>query len=357
MERFLFILLVACLAGGCQNRSEETALTRTDEVKYAVGFHFESDGENSYLVVDQPWPNATNSIRYELTSLPKKMVCTSTSHLPFFELLNAEESVIGFPNLKYISSSTFIERAAQGYITDLGPDGGMNMELLLSINPDAVIAFDMGGESNTLDKITESDIPVFYNSDFLEQSPLGRAEWIKFFGALLDKREMADSIFRFIEKSYNDLKEKGMNQSTKPTILSGVVYGDTWFLPGGNNWAATFFENAGGAYLWQGDTTSGWLELSFESVYEKANDAHYWIGTSTINSRAELISEDGRYASFSAFKNDQVFSYSKRIGPNGGYGFFESGYARPDLVLADLIHILHPALLPDYESVYFQKLP
>lgn len=349
---FLLILISACTPS--LEKNADTIIT--DEVRYAKAFHFEKNDSTEYLVIDEPWPNAIEKKRYKLGEVYNKVVCTSTSHLPYFEMLGMEEVVIGFPNLKYISSQTFIERAQQGLLTDLGPDGGMNMELLLSLDPDVVVAFDMGGESTTLDKIEESNIPVLYNSDFLEQTPLGRAEWIKFFGALLNKRQEADSIFRAIEEEYLRLQTLAEKANVKPTILSGVVYGDTWFLPGGNNWAATFFKNAGGEYLWEPDTTSGWLELSFEAVYETGNDADFWIGTSTINSRNELLGQDARYADFAPFGAGEVYNYSKKIGPNGGYDFFESGYSRPDLVLSDLIKILHPEMLPEYETYYFQKL-
>ncbi len=356
MNKIVFGLII--LFGACSApKQEESAVSSSEAVQYAKGFHFESDQEgNRYLVIDEPWPNATEPIRYLLDGVPRRIVCTSTSHLPFFEMLGSEESVVGFPNLNYISSEAFIDRANEGLLTDLGPDGNMNMELLLGINPDAVVAFDMGGESKTLTKIQEAGIKVYYNSDFLEQSPLGRAEWIKFFGALLNKEEKADSIFTEIANEYNRLKELAGAVEIKPSILSGVVYGDTWFLPGGNNWAATFFSNAGGQYLWDSDTTSGWLELSFEAVYEKGNEAEYWIGTSTLNSMDEMKGQDERYTTFNAFEKGEVYNYNKKIGPNGGYDFFESGYSRPDLVLSDLIKILHPELLPHYETVYFQNI-
>ena len=355
MYRLVFGIII--LTGACSgSKKEKPAVTNTDEVKYAKGFHFETEGDQKYLVVDEPWPNATQTIKYLLNQTPQRIICTSTSHLPFFELLGAEGLVVGFPNLDYISSEVFIERASQGHLTDLGPDGNMNMELLLGINPDAVVAFDMGGESKTLGKIQEAGIPVYYNSDFLEQSPLGRAEWIKFFGALLNTEKKADSIFNEIEKEYQRIKELASRQENKPTILSGVVYGDTWFLPGGNNWAATFFNNAGGEYVWDADTTSGWLELSFEAVYEKANDADFWIGTSTLGTLDEMKGQDDRYTSFRSFEVAEVYNYNKKTGSNGGYDFFESGYSRPDIVLSDLIKILHPELLPEYETVYFQKL-
>ncbi len=349
---WFFLILVAC--DSTTNKGESQRLI--GEVKYATTFHFEANNSEKYLVVSEPWPKATIAKKYALDKPLTRVVCTSTSHLPFFELLGAGEVVVGFPNFNYISSEAFRKRAEEGFLTDLGPDGNLNMELLLSLKPEAVIAFDMGGEANSLDKIQESGIPVIYNSDFLEKNPLGRAEWIKFFGAILGKQQKADSIFNFIEQEYNRLKKIGENFEIKPAVLSGVVYGDTWFLPGGQNWAATFFNNAGGQYLWQEDTTSGWLELSFEAVYEAGYDADFWIGTSTLNSRGEMFGQDERYGSFEAFKNDKVFNYSKRIGPNGGYDFFESGYSRPDLVLADLIKILHPKSLPRYETVYFKKL-
>lgn len=347
----IFMLVIACSAP-----QKENSLGTVEKVLYAKGFHFETEDQKRYLVVDEPWPNATKPIRYLLDQNPKRIVCTSTSHLPFFEMLGSEEAVVGFPNLNYISSEIFIQRANQGLLTDLGPDGNMNMELLFGVNPDAVVAFDMGGESKTLAKIQEAGIPVYYNSDFLEQSPLGRAEWIKFFGALLNKEKEADSIFTEIASEYNRLKALTATIENKPSILSGVVYGDTWFLPGGGNWAATFFENAGGEYLWEADTTTGWLELSFEAVYEKGNNARFWIGTSTLNTMDEMIGQDERYSSFNAYELGEVYNYNKKIGPNGGYDFFESGYSRPDLVLSDLIKILHPQLLPDYETVYFQNI-
>lgn len=327
------------------------------DISYAKGFQFETGEDAEYLVINTPWPGATDSLRYKLTERPKRFVCTSTSHLAYFELLDEVEAVVGFPNTSYISSKRFQDRIKKGAITDLGTDGTINLELLLSVRPDAVIAFDMGGESTGLDKVEEAGIPVYYNSDFLEETPLGRAEWIKFFGMLLNKRKKADSIFTQISTQYNHLVSKTAAVDYRPTILSGVLYGDAWFLPGGNNWASTFYKDAGGHYMWENDTTSGWLNLSFESVYEKANGVDYWIGTSTVNSKEELLSLDERYGSFAPFVSNTIYSYNKSIGSAGGYDFFESGYSRPDLVLSDLIKILHPALLPSYETVYFQRLP
>ncbi len=308
------------------------------------------------IIVLEPWPGATKPQVFKLTEIPEKIVVTSTTHLPYLEMLDVDKSLIGFPNTQYIYSPGFRSAIESGRLIDLGPDGNLNIELLFSLDPDVVIAFDMGNESATLDKIQEANIPVLYNSDYLETSSLGRAEWIKFFGALFDKRKEADSIFDGVVKNYEKYKTLVKGTDYQPKVFSGVLYGDAWFLPGGRNWSSQFISDAGGEYLWQSDSSSGWMELSFESVYSKAFDADYWIGTSTFNSLDELASQDSRYRSFHAFAERKVYSYNLRRSPGGGFDYFESGYSRPDLVLADIIKILHPQRLQSHEFHYFTKL-
>ncbi len=349
---FLAILIIA----GCtppQEKEQSTGRALNTQVKFAKKFAVE---ENA-IIVKEPWPGAVAPISYAPDTPPQRVVVTSTTHLAYLEMLGVEDRIVGFPSTQYITSPVIRKLVNDGKITDLGPDGSMNLELLISLAPDAVFAFDMGSESTTLDKIEESGIPVFYNADFLETSSLGRAEWIKFFGAFFDKEKEADSIFTSIVQRYDSLKALAADAQNQPSIVSGVMYGDTWFLPGGQNWAAEFYRDAGGRYLWKNDSTSGWLEISFESVFEKAGEADFWIGTSTFNTKKELAGQDTRYTHFKAFKVDEVYNYNKRLGPTGGYDFFESAYTRPDRVLADLIFILHPELLPDYDTYYFQKLP
>ena len=352
----LFLASVILLFSCERKSSTSVPIKESGKVQYASTFHFETFDNDEYMVIDEPWPNATEKKKYLQGKPLTRVVCTSTSHLPYFELLGMEDVVVGFPNVDYISSEKFRQKVDSGTLMEVGSGNSLNMEVLIGLNPDAVIAFDIGTESNTLDKVSEAGIPVFYNADFLEESPLGRAEYIKFFGALLGLNEKADSIFSKIETDYNKLKELTNDVKERPTILSGVVYGDAWFAPGGQNWAATFFKNAGGEYLWKSDSTSGWLELSFESVYSRASEADFWIGVSTLNSKSELNGLDSRYASFAPFKNNRVFNYNKKVGPGGGIDFFESGYARPDLVLADLITILQSHLLTDHETIYFKQL-
>lgn len=345
----LFHMLFSC-SSPSRNAKQHTAL---QQLEYANKFEILKDG----LKVIEPWPGAVKPKTYWIKEVPKRIVVTSTTHLPYLELLGLADNLVGFPNTQYISSPTFRKRVEEGKITDLGPDGNINLELLIALQPDVVIAFDMGNESTTLDKIEEAGIPVVYNADYLETSALGRAEWIKFFGKYFQKEQVADSVFSKIKSRYDSLKQLVSQVSERPTVFSGVLYGDTWFLPGGQNWAAGFYKDAGGTYLWADNSSTGWLEVSFESVFDKASQADFWIGTSTFNTRDELAGQDSRYEEFTAFPQHKIYSYNKRISETGGYDFFESGYARPDIVLADLIRIIHPELLVDYETYYFQKLP
>ena len=352
MRQFFVTFAVMIILQACHTGTDAPENQARHATAKAEKFNINDDT----LTVIEPWPGARKPIRYVFDEPPQRVIVTSTTHLPYLEMLGVGDRLVGFPGLQYISSDVFRQRAAAGEITDLGPDGNLNLELVYQLDPDLVIAFDMGNESSVLDKLAEADIPVLYNADFLETSALGRTEWIKVFGYIFDKGPEADSIYAAIAGRYDSLQELTTDVKERPSVFSGVMYGDTWYLPGGENWAAGFIKDAGGNYLWEEDSKTGWLEVSFETVFARASDADYWIGTSTLNTLEELRSQDDRYSEFDAFDKGRVYNYSNRRNPNGGYDFFESGYARPDIVLADYIAILHPELMSDYKMYYFEAL-
>ncbi|MDQ3396075.1 MAG: ABC transporter substrate-binding protein, partial [Bacteroidota bacterium] len=160
-----------------------------------------------------------------------------------------------------------------------------------------------------------------------------------------------------IRNNYDSLKDLVKKEQNKPTVYSGIVYGDIWYVPAGRSWAAQLLDHAGAAYLWSNDGGQGSLELSFEKVYEKASDADYWIGVASFESLEEIRNVEVRYADFKAFKEGNVYSYNARIGEKGGNEYMELGYARPDIILADLIKILHPQLIPEHQLYFYKKLP
>jgi iron complex transport system substrate-binding protein len=157
-----------------------------------------------------------------------------------------------------------------------------------------------------------------------------------------------------IEKNYLATKKLAGSVNKKPTVLSGVIYGDAWFMPGGQNYAAKIINDAGANYLWSSDSTKGFLQLSFEKVFEKGHAADLWIGIASFETLDEIANADERYTKFNPYQIKQVYTYNARKGPKGGSEFLELGYLRPDIILKDLVKIAHPELLPGHQ-LYFHK--
>ncbi|WKK77258.2 ABC transporter substrate-binding protein [Marivirga salinae] len=290
-------------------------------------------------------------------SIPvERVVCLSTNHLPAFTALGKTEAIVGFPGTHYIYEEALLKLVEKGSLRDVGQKSGVNIEILMSLQPDLVMGYTMGTSFEQLKPIQKSGIPVILNADYLENSPLGRAEWLKLTAVLLNKYQEGDSIFKSIEENYLAIKKLAEKTDENPSVMTGVMYGDVWYVPGGESYAAKFIEDAGGNYLWSDSQKTGSLELSFESVLDKAKKADYWIGAASFTRLEELKNSNTKYALFDAFENDKVYSYTKRVNKNGANDFLESGYLRPDLILKDYIKILHPSLIPEEESTYFQPL-
>lgn len=370
-----YILLIIILsAASCTSKKETSqAVSSESSLKYASGFSWRSNGNVKYVTVNYPYQGATEGYQYMLVpdgeEVPdhddkiqvirtpvKKIVCTSTTHIPLLDYIGETNSLIGFPTTDYISSEAMRKRVEGGLVTDLGIDKGMNIELLYSLHPELVMGYTMSNDLGQLKKIRELGIPVVINAEYLEKHPLGRAEWIKFVALFYNKEKAADSVFTLIEKEYLATQEMVKNSSEKPTVLSGIVYGDVWFMPAGKNYAAKLFNDAGMDYLWKDTESNGFLELSFESVYTKAKNADFWIGVGSFNSLQEIQAAESRYGLFKPFKQKQVYTYNARKGAKGGSEFLELGYLRPDLILKDLVKIAHPELLPNHELFFHKRL-
>lgn len=380
--RFLFTALALSLLWSCDSgqpdnvsANAESAGTDFHETRIEYAQQFSIAYEDGYKLIEvlQPYPGAEKGFRYLLlprgqeapagitadavVQIPvKEMVSLSTTHIPALDMLEAEEVLTGFPTTDLISTPTMRRRIDEGEIRELGAANGLNIEGLMELSPDLVMAYGMGPQDKSLRSLERTGIPVVLNADYMEQNPLGRAEWIKFMAAFLNKEKAADSIFTHIKNRYDSLASLTENIAERPTVFSGLVYSGTWYMPGGKNWSAQFFSDAGGDYLWSDNSETGSLQLSFESVFERAHDADYWIGVGNIPSLRALAEADSRYSKFKAWKEGQVYTYTARLGEKGGNEYLELGYSRPDMVLADLIKILHPELLPGYEMYFYERL-
>lgn len=343
------------------------------DLKYAEGFKVSKLGDAKLVEVTYPFQGSTSGYTYLLVEkgnevpehpadvkvihIPiERMVCTSTTHIPMLDYLGETNKLVGFPTLDYICSERTRARIDSGKVTELGVDKGMNMERLVTLKPDIVMGYLLSGDYGQFKKMEELGIDVVLNAEYLEKHPLGRAEWIKFVALFFNKEEQADSIFNAIEQEYNLTKQISDTVTSQPTVMSGIVYGDAWFLPGGQNYAARLLSDAGYSYRWEEDPSHGFLQLSFESVYEKAYDTDYWIGVGSYNSLKEINDADQRYSKFRPFEEGNVYTYNARTGAGGGNEYLELGYLRPDIILKDLVKIRHPGLLPSHQLYFHRKL-
>ena len=218
------------------------------------------------------------------------------------------------------------------------------------------MSFAVDGSNKTIDNIQKAGIPVIYNADWTEKHPLGKAEWIKFFGALFGKQKEADSIFKVIELEYFAAMELARKAKTKPTVLSGAMYKDVWYMPQGDSWAAQFIADANGEYLWKETEGTGSLSMSLESVLDKGKDADFWIGPGQFVTVAQFEEAHPVYTEFRALKNGNVYTFTANKGETGGVLYYELAPNRPDIVLKDIIKILHPELLPDHQLYFFTQV-
>jgi iron complex transport system substrate-binding protein len=372
------ILFLCFLISACKNEPKKEAIDTIEakqlELKYAEGFKVFDYGNYKVLELLKPWPKAEKTYRFgianknsivdwksktfdgTINSDLNKIVVTSTTHIPALELLGVEESLVGFPGMDYISSRKTRQRIDEGHVRELGKNEGINTEVLLELNPDVVIGFGVDGVNKTFETIKKAGIPVIYNGDWVESSALAKAEWIKFFGVLFNKEKEADSIFNTIEKNYLDARAIAKKATNQPTVLSGAMHKDVWYLPNGSSPEAQFLSDANVNYLWKDTTGNGSLALSFEVVIEKAKNADLWLSPSYYRSLKQLEDANVLYTNFEAFKNKSVYSFTNTTGETGGVLYYELGTTRPDLVLKDIIKVCHPELLKDYEPYFFKPL-
>jgi iron complex transport system substrate-binding protein len=353
--------------------SSTTAAWQPTQTDYAQTFDLEYGDGYKLIHVKQPYPGATRPYTYLLlphgqprpdsikadavVRVPvQRIISLSTTHLPALDMLGESDKLTGFAQAGFISSPAQRSRLKEGALTDIGSTQGLNPEQILSLQPDLIMAYGMGPDDGTLQVLHRTGVPVLLNADFLETSPLGRAEWIKFTGALLNKEREADSVFQQIVHRYDSLKSLTQNIAQRPEVFSGIVYGDIWYVPGGKSWAAQFLADAGANYLWSKTEASGSVPLSFEQVFAKAHDAPYWINTADFSSLQALAAADERYKRFRAWQQEQVYTYTNKINTTGGNEYLELGYTRPDMVLADLIKILHPELMEGHELYFYKRL-
>ena len=361
-----------CCIGMCG-----TAIPVCAEVslQYAEGFRVDYFDGYKVATVLAPGTGARDTLRYVLVSRDGKspdgyegapriripvrsLITTSTTHLPHIEKLGEIQRLVAVDNVEFVNSEAVRQRFAAGKIAEVGRGRSIDMERVLVLRPELVI-IDAASQDNAFHSLQQAGVAAVVNAAYAEPTLLGRVEWLKFMGAFFDKEAMAAAQFDSIAARYNALGSLTGNvpRQEKPTVFVGSLWRGTWFMSGGKSYPAQLLEDAGANYLWGDNESRRSLSLDFEAVYEMAHNADFWITMrNEWRSIDNVVAEDERYGQFKAVRTGNVFNANARLNANGGNDYWETGLIEPDVLLADIIKILHPDLLPDHQLKYYRKL-
>ena len=315
--------------------------------------------EKQYVLVQCGTPAPQNIDPASIIQIPvKNVVSMSTTHFPFLEEYGVLDRLVGIDDDAYVSNPTVLRMVQEGKVSIVGAGAGVNVEKLIEMQPDLIFAYSTGIPNyDAFPKLINTRLKVALVGEHTEATPLGRAEWGKYMALFFNREETAERAFSKTEQNYLNVVKAASQARSNPTVFLNSVYQGTWYMAGGRSFMARLMADAGADYLWKDDPASGSVTFSFEQVLEKAVNADFWLPTTYWLTTADALKEDERYAKFKAFQTGQIYNNNVRISSGGGNDFYESGTAHPDVVLADLVKIFHPDLLPEHTLVYFQILP
>jgi iron complex transport system substrate-binding protein len=393
-------LCAILLLSGCRRSAPEGSAPASAGVtgvqiplRHAVVFTLEMRAETTVVVVKKPWQGAQSDFTYLLVPrrdtavestasasaaqanraaasginaaqtlivpVPiRRAITLTTTNLHDLECLGVLESLVGVGGGRYVCSPAVRARLQSGSLRDVGTDVGLDVENVVALRPDLLFTYVVGNASDGgRAKLAETGVPVAVEGSYMEESPLGRAEWIKFTAAFFGKAVAADSIFSAVDSAYQALAALARTAKRRPTVFVGAPFGGVWWMASGRTYVGRILADAGADYLWAADTTRGSLSLDVEAVLGRASGADFWINAGDWKDLADARKQDPRNALFKAWKDARVYTNDAIRCEAGGRDFYETGAARPDLLLADLIAILHPELLPGHSLRWYRRLP
>ncbi len=379
MKRIRWYIL-ALLLFTCCNRISEVESARGEGkgqsyAKYASGFEVNDFGTYRVLHVFDPWqsskgvtfsyvlankrefvPDSLEHLTFIKTPV-NRVVTLSTTHVAMIDQLGKGGSIKGVSGTGFIYNSRLRSRIEVGDVKEVGYDQGLNYEIIVGLQPDVLFMYGVDGSvMATSQKLAELKVPVIFCGDYLEPHPLGKAEWIRFLSLFYNLEERADRFFQEIDSVYNSYKSLTEQTKNRPLVLTGLPWKDTWYMAGGESFAATLIKDAGGEYLWADSHSAEAIPLDLESVYARAVKAEILINPGAATSLNELQNFDQRFTELGVIQSGMIFNNNERLNTTGGNDYWESGTVRPDLVLADLIKVFHPDLLTDHRLFYYRQL-
>lgn len=325
-------------------RLVDVADPQKDKDRMPATYHFALVPKN----VKATLPEGYTEVRVPID----RTIVMTMLQLSNFTALNAHDVVKGITGTKNLFNKDILRRVKEGGIVKIGMEGDFDPELILAANPQVIFIspFKRGG----YDVIQETGITLIPHLGYKELDPLGQAEWIKYVAMFIGKEKEADKLFAEIEQRYLELKQKVAATKERPTVFSGEMHGGNWYAVGGKNHLAQIFRDAGAEYVMKDNNTGG-VPIEYEKMYATAANADYWRILNSFPgdfSYDALKASEPRNALFKAFKDHHVIYCNMKKTP-----YYETSPVCPDVVLADLVAIFHPELMPaDYQPTYYHLL-
>ncbi|MEM6804870.1 MAG: ABC transporter substrate-binding protein [Bacteroidota bacterium] len=366
-----FILLGVGLISCKEKEEGSPERTQSKAVSYAEGFDLGQEEDISLIYLFQGnsdtltyalYKDEEDKAKASLLGIPlkypiKEFVVLSSPYTAMLESLNARNSIQAIANKDFIYSPELIEKVVKGEVAEVGSESILDEESTAKLGADLLLySASPGMKQRKFAQLEALGLNCFPLSEWLELNLLGRAEWIKVIGLLLDKAAEADSLFLEVEKEYMIQLKALQALEQKPTVISSMPFKGVWYVPGGNSYMARIIKDAGGSYAWRDREETGSVPLAFEAVYPLGVQADIWLSPGSVKTYGELIARDERFVDFLPYQNKKIYHNYKRSNENGGNDYWESAVVRPHIILKDLIHIFHPHILPDHQSVYFAPL-
>ena len=345
--------------------------------RYAKNFRIETFDTHKLIHVTNPWRGAEDlTFTYALVpkaaaSLPQlpdkatlirtpveRVVTMATTYFGYIQELDLRHSLVGIANLNFTNDPVIHQLVEDGKVKVVKNGSSMNLESIMMLRPDLILTSSTGNPTfDVQPHLARAGLPVALSAGYMEAHPLARTEWIKVFAAFYEREADAESFFNEIAQRYEALAALCQDpQLSRPTVFCNAPYGGVWHIPGGQSYSAQALRDAGANYLWQENPSSGGVPMDFEAIYYRAKDADFWLNPSHYASLQQLLQTDERYLGFAAIQTGRVYNNTKRLNAQGGNDIWERGIAHPEEILADLIKIFHPELMPDHDFVFYEKL-
>ena len=352
------VLTLVCLSFGCGGAGMVDSVQFSDNhyvPEYASGFRVDADeAGNRLLRVTRPWQgiapveqslaifnDEASAEGYEgqyIVGAAKRIVCMSTSHIAMLDVLGMVDRVVGVSGKQYVMNEAI---AGNPEVKDVGYDSNLDYEELMLLNPDVVLMYGVSAENTAVTaKLRELAIPYIYLGDYVEQLPLGKAEWLMAIAEIGGCDEEGREIFDAIVERYVAVQSSVSEEADKPKVMLNTPYQDVWYMPSDSSYLVRLIEDAGGEYIYGGRNNGyGSVGISLEEAYMLVTDADLWLNVGQCMTIDEVKEIAPHFQDADVVRRGDIFNNNRRRTAAGGSDFWESAIVHPDVVLQDLITI------------------